>query len=145
MGEDRKSSYASPPPRVGFIVVYAAHFDIWMLLKSFSVKPDFHIVANDGDASQSVDRLCCWDAYDDMGTFFGDVADVPVVSPTSQSRLEKFNLAQLLIMSSMHCHCSNLRVRLTRGYIVNSILYRRYKTIFGTTFMLFVSVNGSFR
>ena len=34
--------------------------------------------------------------------FFGDVADVPVVSPTFQSRLEKFNSIQLLITSSMH-------------------------------------------
>ena len=34
--------------------------------------------------------------------FFGDVADVPVVSPTSQLRLEKFNSVQLLIMSPMH-------------------------------------------
>ena len=34
--------------------------------------------------------------------FFGDVADVPVVSPTPQSRLEKFNSVQLLIMSLMH-------------------------------------------
>ena len=41
-------------------------------------KPGFHIVVNDGYASQSVDRRCCWDAYDDMGTFYGNVADVPV-------------------------------------------------------------------
>ena len=34
--------------------------------------------------------------------FFDDVADVLVVSPTSQSRLEKFNSVQILIMSPMH-------------------------------------------
>ena len=34
--------------------------------------------------------------------FFGAVTDVPVVSPTSQSRLEKFNSVQLLITSPMH-------------------------------------------
>ena len=34
--------------------------------------------------------------------FFGDVASVLIVSPTSQSRLEKFNSVQLLIMSPMH-------------------------------------------
>ena len=45
---------------------------------------------------------CCWDAYDEMGTFFGDVTDVLVVSPTSQSRLEKLNSLQLLKMSPMH-------------------------------------------
>ena len=27
-----------------------------------AVKPGFHIVVSDGDASQSVDRRCCWDA-----------------------------------------------------------------------------------
>ena len=42
------------------------------------LKPGFHIVVSDGDASQSMDRRCCWDAYDDMGTLFGDVTDVPV-------------------------------------------------------------------
>ena len=41
------------------------------------VKLGFHIVISDRDASQSVDRRCCWDAYDDMGTFLGDVADGP--------------------------------------------------------------------
>ena len=35
--------------------------------------------------------------------FFVDVADVPVVSPTSQWRWEKLRSAQLLRMSSMHC------------------------------------------
>ena len=42
------------------------------------IKPGFHIVIRYEDASQSVERRCKWDAYDDMGTFFGDVADVPV-------------------------------------------------------------------
>ena len=41
-------------------------------------KPHKEIVVIDGDASQSVERRCYWDAYDDMGTFFGDVANVPV-------------------------------------------------------------------
>ena len=79
--------------------------EIKLCLKLFTsiVKPGFHIVVvSDGDASQSVDRRCYWDAYDDMETFFGDVANVPVVSPTSQSRLEMFNSVQLLIMSPMH-------------------------------------------
>ena len=44
---------------------------------------------------------CCWDDRDDMGMFFGDVANVPVVSPTSQSRLEKLNSVKLLITSPM--------------------------------------------
>ena len=34
--------------------------------------------------------------------FFGDVADVPVVSPMSQSRLEELNSLQLLITSPMY-------------------------------------------
>ena len=34
--------------------------------------------------------------------FFGDVADVPVVSPTSQTRCEKLKSVQLLTMSPMH-------------------------------------------
>ena len=67
------------------------------------MKPGIHIVVSDGEASQSVDRRCCWDAYDDMGTFFDNVADVPVVSPTSQSRWEKLRSVQLLRMSPMHC------------------------------------------
>ena len=37
--------------------------------------------------------------------FFGDVADVPVVSPTFQSRWEKLRSVQLLRISLMHrCH-----------------------------------------
>ena len=34
--------------------------------------------------------------------FVGDIADAPVVLPTSQSRLEKFDSGQLLITSPMH-------------------------------------------
>ena len=52
------------------------HFVFWDIRES-TIKPGFHIVVSDRVASQSVDRRCCWDAYDDMGTFFGDVADVP--------------------------------------------------------------------
>ena len=64
-----------------------------------------HIVVSDGDASQSVERRCYWDVYDDIGTFFSTVADVPEVSPTSQSRWEKLRSVQLLRMSPMHrCH-----------------------------------------
>ena len=66
------------------------------------MKPGFLIVVSDGDASQSVERRYYWDAYDDMGTCFGDVADVPVVLPTSQSRWETLRSVELLITSSMH-------------------------------------------
>ena len=80
------------------------HF-VFRDVRESTIKPDFHIVVSDGDVSQSVDRRCCWDAYDDMGTFFGDVADIPVVSPTSQSRWEKLRSVQLLTTSPMHrCH-----------------------------------------
>ena len=57
---------------------------------------------NDGDVFQLVERRCYWDAYDDMGRFFGDVADVSVVSPTSQSRWERVRSIQLLRMSLMY-------------------------------------------
>ena len=49
------------------------------------LKPGFHITVSDRDASQSVERRCYWDAYDDMGMFFWwcrlrprSIADVPV-------------------------------------------------------------------
>ena len=47
-----------------------------------------------GDATGTLTMIC--------ERIFGDVADVPVVSPTYQSRWEKFNSVQLLIMSPMH-------------------------------------------
>ena len=34
------------------------------------LKPGFHIVVSDGDASQSVEGRCYWDAYNYMGTYF---------------------------------------------------------------------------
>ena len=69
---------------------------------SIALKPGFYIVVSEGDAPQSVDRRCYWDAYDDMGTFFGDVADVPLVSPTFQSRWKKLKSVHLLRMPPLH-------------------------------------------
>ena len=61
-----------------------SHMRIYVLNWDF-IKPGFHIIVSKGDASQSVDRRCCWEAYDDMGTFFWwcrrrphSIADVPV-------------------------------------------------------------------
>ena len=47
-----------------------------------------------GDAAGTLTMI--WERFSD------NIADVPVVSPTSQSRLEMFNSVQLLIMSPMH-------------------------------------------
>ena len=65
-----KKRVRSQNARMRFVGYTARSPHYSMSLTHGSLKPGFHIVISDGDVSQSVDRRCCWDAYDDMGTFF---------------------------------------------------------------------------
>ena len=66
------------------------------------LKPGFHIVVSDGDASQSVEGRCYWDAYDDKGTYFWWCRRHPHCIADIQSRWEKLRSVELLRMSPMH-------------------------------------------